>query len=93
MRSAVPLTILALLLLPLMTLTACKDDTAPSAVQRVYDNHADAIDRQAAQQPTAVAKHIYESRADAVREEGEDRKEGLKKAGIARVPSMPAVER
>jgi DNA-binding SARP family transcriptional activator len=84
MRIAVPL-----LAMTIALLAGCKDKSAPSAVQQAYENRADAIDNQAAAQPTEAAKKIYESRADAVRDEGKDRKEGLEKAGTKTIPPMP----
>jgi hypothetical protein len=87
MRVVIPFALAILLLTG-----ACHDTSAPSAVQQSYENHADAIDRQAEQQPTPQAKKIYRARADAVRDEGEDRKQGLEKSGTKVVPPMPAVD-
>ena len=76
-----------LLALVLLGLCACHRTTADS-VQENYDARADAIDRQAQNQPTSVAKDIYKDQADALREEGEDRAQGMRKAG-ADQPAPP----
>jgi hypothetical protein len=84
MRAAVPILIAILTLV-----SACKRDEGPSAVKQAYDANADQIENQADQQPNPIAKKIYESRADAVRDEGEERKAGLEKAGTNKAPPMP----
>ena len=67
----------ALSLLALPSLAACHENTQGDAVRQAYDNKAAQIDRQAAQQPTPVAREIYKDQADAYREEGKDRETGL----------------
>lgn len=68
---------IALCLAPAILLTGCNEPTKGEAVRGSFENKAAAIDAQAAQQPNETARKIYESRADAIREEGEDRKKGL----------------
>ena len=62
----------------LALLAACQAErTAGDAVRANYDNSAEAVERQAQAQPNPIAKKIYQARADALREEGSDRKTGL----------------
>ncbi len=77
-------------LLALMIPTGCHRHPAAEAVEQNYENRAEAIDRTASAQPTEVAKKIYQDQADAVREEGKDRAEGLEKAGVRQAPPLPA---
>jgi hypothetical protein len=67
--------VLSLLALPL--LAGCQQKTQGDVVREAYDNKADQIDAQAAQQPTHTARDIYHDQADAYREEGRDREKGL----------------
>jgi hypothetical protein len=69
--------LLALSLLAVPLLGACHQQTQAGAVREAYDNKADAIDQQADQQPTPVARELYHDHADAIREEGKDRQKGL----------------
>ena len=85
MRAAACLPPLALLLMT----AGCDRHPAAEAVEQNYDNRADAIDRTAAAQPNVVAKKIYRDQADAVREEGKDRAEGLEKADAQHAPPIP----
>jgi hypothetical protein len=64
-------------LLGLPLLAGCQENTQGDAVREAYENKAKAIDAQAEQQPTPVAKQIYKDRANAFREEGKDREKGL----------------
>jgi hypothetical protein len=64
-------------LLALTLVAGCGEKTQGDAVREAYDNKAAQIDAQAQQQPTPVAKKIYKSQADALREEGKDREKGL----------------
>jgi hypothetical protein len=85
MRAAVPILIAASAMVG-----ACHKASGPNEVKQVYDNRANEIDNQAEQQPNPVAKKIYQSRADALRDEGAERKAGLVKAGTDTVPPIPA---
>jgi hypothetical protein len=71
---AIPILVAVLALLPA---AGCHRKTEGEAVRDVYENKADAIDAQAAQQPTPVARTIYKHQADALRDEGKDREKGL----------------
>ncbi len=73
----------------LLIAAGCHRQTVSDAVERNYDNRADAIDRTAAAQPTPVAKDFYHDQADALRQEGQDRAKGLDKAGVGHAPAMP----
>lgn len=70
MRPVLPLAALALL-------AGCGENTAGDKVREAYENKAEAIDNQAEAQPTPTAKTIYKAHADALREEGRDRENGL----------------
>jgi hypothetical protein len=76
-------------LIGVIALAACHRETTADAVKANYDNRADAIERQADAQPTDVAKRIYKDQADAMRQEGQERSKGLKKAGVDNPPPMP----
>jgi hypothetical protein len=67
--------VLCLLVLPLVA--GCQQQSQGDLVREAYDNKAEQIDRQAANQSTPVAKQIYKDQADAYREEGKDREKGL----------------
>ncbi|WBO23027.1 hypothetical protein [Sphingomonas abietis] len=69
--------IFALSLLALPLLAGCGQKTEGDAVRQAYDNKADQIDRQAANQSTPTAREIYKDQADSFREEGKDREKGL----------------
>jgi hypothetical protein len=68
---------LALCLLALPLLAGCGHKTEGDAVREAYDNKADQIDQQAANQATPTAREIYKDQADSFREEGKDREKGL----------------
>jgi hypothetical protein len=73
--------------LALLIAAGCHRQTVSDAVEHNYDTRADAIDRTAAAQPTAIAKDIYRDQADALRQEGKERAQGLDKAGVGDAPA------
>jgi hypothetical protein len=68
---------LALCMIALPFLAGCQQKSKGDTVRQAYDNKADQIDAQAANQSTPVAKEIYKDQADSFREEGKDREKGL----------------
>lgn len=81
-----------ILVLALLIAAGCHRQTVSDAVERNYDHRADAIDRTAEAQTTPIAKDIYHDQADALRQEGKDRAQGLEEAGVGHAPAMPGNE-
>ena len=69
--------IVSLAALPLLVGACHSRKTGGDAVRAQYDNSADAVEQQAQAQPNPTARKIYKARADALREEGQDREKGL----------------
>jgi hypothetical protein len=76
-----------------LALTGCQHRTAADKIDDYFENKADTMDALAEQQPTAQAKRIYHNRANALRQEGEERESGLRKSNAGmEVPRMSNVE-
>ena len=77
----------SLALLAALLLAGCHRSPTAEAIEQNYDNCADALDRSAENQSTGTARAIYHDQADAIRQEGQERAEGLAKAEPDRPPA------